>query len=84
MRQAAVSAARLQEKVGTLQQVLVEGYSQESDLLLEGRTRFQAPDVDGCVYINEGQALQGAFVAVRITEAHVYDLVGTVVENPRQ
>ena len=82
--QAAVSAARLQEKIGRVLPVLVEGYSQESDLLLEGRTSFQAPEVDGCVYINEGEAEQGAIVPVHITEAHVYDLVGKVVENPRR
>jgi ribosomal protein S12 methylthiotransferase len=58
--------------------VLVEGLSRESDLLLEGRTRYQAPDIDGCVYINEGTAAPGDIVMVRITEAHIYDLVGRI------
>ncbi|MDO5673295.1 MAG: 30S ribosomal protein S12 methylthiotransferase RimO [bacterium] len=79
--QAEVSAALLQEKVGTVQPVLVEGYSQESDLLLEGRTRFQAPDIDGCLYISAGKANVGDIVAVRVSEAHVYDLVGEVLEQ---
>ena len=78
--QAEVSAALLQEKVGTVQPVLIEGYSQETDLLLEGRTRFQAPDVDGCVYISAGEVKVGDIVPIRITEAHVYDLVGEVLE----
>ncbi len=79
--QAEVSAALLQEKIGSIQPVLVEGYSRESDLLLEGRTPFQAPDIDGCVYISSGQADVGEIVAVRITEAHVYDLVGEMLES---
>ncbi len=61
--------------------MLVEGYSRESELLLEGRTRFQAPEIDGCVYITAGQADVGDIVAVRVTEAHVYDLVGEVEER---
>ena len=59
--------------------MLVEGLSRETDLLLEGRTRFQAPEIDGCVYINEGEASPGDIVTVRVTEAHIYDLVGGIV-----
>lgn len=77
--QAAVSASLLQEKVGTTLPVLVEGYSEESDLLLEGRSLFQAADIDGRVYINAGRAERGEIVNVRVTEAHVYDLVGEIV-----
>lgn len=77
--QAEVSAGVLRKYVGSVQPVLVEGYSRESDLLLEGRTRFQAPDIDGCVYISAGQANAGDIVSLRITEAHVYDLVGEVL-----
>lgn len=79
--QAEVSAGILRGKIGTIQPVLVEGYSRESDLLLEGRTSFQAPEVDGCVYINDGQAERGAIVRVRITEAHIYDLVGEALSD---
>lgn len=77
--QAAISQERLQGYVGQEMEVLVEGLSQETDLLLEGRTRFQAPEIDGCVYINEGGASPGDIVTVRITEAHIYDLVGGIV-----
>jgi len=75
-----ISAAVLQKYVGRVEQVLVEGLSRESDLLLEGRTRYQAPEVDGCVYIASGNVEPGALVDVRITEAHTYDLVGAVEE----
>lgn len=77
--QAEISQAKNQARIGTVAQVLVEGVSKETDLLLEGRAKFQAPDVDGCVYINEGQCNPGDLVMVRFTEAHTYDLVGEIV-----
>ena len=79
--QAEISLARNQAMVGRVESVLVDGVSRESDLLLEGRTRFQAPDIDGCVYITSGMCNPGDFVEVRITEAHPYDLVGEMVEE---
>lgn len=77
--QSAISETLLKKYVGRTEPVLVEGLSRETDLLLEGRTRFQAPDVDGCVYINEGTASPGDIVKVQITESQVYDLVGGVL-----
>ncbi len=78
--QAEISKSRLQQYVGREEMVLVEGLSRETDLLLEGRTRYQAPDIDGCIYINDGTANPGDIVKVRITEAHVYDLVGGIID----
>lgn len=77
--QAEISADIQQRAVGSIETVLVEGVSRETDLLLEGRTRYQAPEIDGCVLINDGEASPGDFVQVEITEAHVYDLVGRIV-----
>jgi ribosomal protein S12 methylthiotransferase len=77
--QVEISTAKQQRFVDTVEPVLVEGLSGESDLLLEGRTRYQAPEIDGCVYINAGTANPGDIVQVRITEAHPYDLVGEIV-----
>ena len=77
--QAEISKNKLQQYVGREETVLVEGVSRESDLLLEGRTRYQAPDIDGCVYINEGTANPGDIVTVLMTEAHIYDLVGGIM-----
>jgi len=57
----------------------VEGVNRETDLLLEGRTRFQAPEVDGCVHINDGIANPGDIVQVKICETQIYDLVGGIV-----
>ncbi len=76
--QSEVSAEMLLKYVGKTEPVMVEGLSSETDLLLSGRTRFQAPDIDGCVLINDGTASPGDIVDVEITEAQVYDLVGRI------
>lgn len=79
--QAKISANTLTQYVGKKEVVLVEGVSKETDLLLEGRTRYQAPDIDGCVLINDGTADSGDLVTVEITEAHIYDLVGGIISR---
>ncbi len=77
--QADLSVEIQQKYLGRTEMVLVEGVSDETDLLLEGRTRFQAPEVDGRVYINDGTANPGDLVRVEISETQVYDLVGGIV-----
>jgi ribosomal protein S12 methylthiotransferase len=77
--QSEISQRRLQRFVHKVEPVLIEGVSRETDLLLEGRTRYQAPDIDGCVLINEGDTRSGEIVEVEITEAQTYDLVGRIV-----
>lgn len=79
--QAEISLDHNRRRVGGVEEVLVEGVSGESDLLLEGRSWFQAPDIDGCVYINEGECEAGELVRVKIREAHPYDLVGSVLSD---
>lgn len=78
--QSELSEAIQVKYIGRVEPVLVEGVSRETELLLEGRTRFQAPEVDGCVYINEGIASPGDIVNVRISESQTYDLVGGIIE----
>ncbi len=65
--------------VGRILPVIVEGVSDESELLLKARTSQQAPDIDGLVYINDGRANIGEIVNVKITSSHDYDLVGRIV-----
>ena len=77
--QAKVAAARNRARVGSVQRVLVEGVSAETDLLLQGRTSQQAPEVDGLVYLNEGRAEVGRIVDARVTAAHGYDLVAGII-----
>lgn len=67
--------------VGKTIEVVVEGLSEETDLLLQGRMSQQAPDIDGVVLINDGQAKVGQFVKVRVTDSMDYDLIGEIVEQ---
>ncbi len=81
--QARVSFRKNRALVGQIEPVLVEGFSEETDLLLRGRSVRQAPDVDGQVYITAGQAEIGAIVPLRITDSSEYDLIGEILEtNP--
>ena len=63
--------------------MLLEGPSEESDLLLEGRTPMHAPEIDGKVFVNdvpeEIEPEPGQFYRCQITEAHEYDLVARIV-----
>jgi ribosomal protein S12 methylthiotransferase len=83
-QQAAISLRKNSAFVGRKVRVLIEGPSPQSELVLGGRTERQAPEIDGTVLVTDGWAESGTFAKVEITEAHPYDLVGTVVEpeNP--
>ncbi len=76
-----VSFQKNRSLVGHIEPVLVEGFSEETDLLLRGRSVRQAPDVDGQVYITAGQADIGSIVPLRITDSSDYDLIGEIVED---
>jgi ribosomal protein S12 methylthiotransferase len=76
-----VSFRRNRSLVGRIVPVLVEGFSEETDLLLSGRSMRQAPDIDGQVYITAGQAMVGDIVPLRITDSSDYDLIGEIVEE---
>lgn len=74
-----ISRDKHREFIGRTVDVLVEGVSEETDLLLVGRHSQQAPDIDGITYINDGEANIGELVKVKITDAMDYDLVGGIV-----
>jgi ribosomal protein S12 methylthiotransferase len=78
--QSRISYRKNRALVGKIEPVLVEGYSDETDLLLAGRAVCQAPDVDGQVYITAGRANVGDIVPLRITDSSEYDLIGEIVE----
>ena len=69
--------------VGETVRVMFEGESNESDLLWQGRMETQAPDIDGCVLINDAPEgfvpVPGQMVNVLIEEAQEYDLVGRII-----
>ncbi len=80
--QARISRRKNRARVGDVVRVLFEGESKESELLWQGRMETQAPDIDGCVLINDVPdgvlPSAGDFVNVEITEAHEYDLIGGI------
>ena len=74
--QAEISADKLQRKVGSVQRVLVDLLDGE---LAIGRSMADAPEIDGLVQIQDGQAMglkPGEFVDVRILGADEHDLFG--------
>jgi len=81
--QAKISRRKNRARVGEVVRVLFEGESKESELLWQGRMETQAPDIDGCVLINDVPdgvlPENGQFVNVEITEAHEYDLIGRII-----
>lgn len=77
--QARLSFRRNRALIGTTEQVIVEGYSEETDLLLRGRSSRQAPDIDGQVYITAGTAEVGDIVSLKVTDSSDYDLIGEIV-----
>lgn len=79
--QSRISFRKNRALVGHVEPVLVEGVSEETELLLRGRSLRQAPDVDGQVYITAGQAEVGSIVQLRITDSSEYDLIGEIVED---
>ena len=79
--QARVSFSKNRALVGKTETVLVEGYSDETDLLLKGRSARQAPDVDGQYLITAGQADVGQLVQLKITDSSEYDLIGEIIEE---
>lgn len=81
-RQAEISAARLEAKIGTVQRCLV-------DLLEDGiavaRSSADAPEIDGLVHIQNGEQAglrPGQFVDVEITDSDDHDLFGDAVHAP--
>jgi ribosomal protein S12 methylthiotransferase len=84
---------KLQQKISTKAKaawvgreidLLVEGESEETELLWEGRTSLHAPEIDGKVFINDfgphETLVPGAFYRAEITESHDYDVVARILE----
>jgi ribosomal protein S12 methylthiotransferase len=78
-----ISRMKKKALVGRELDLLLEGPSEETELLLEGRTEMHAPEIDGKVYINDlgenEKARPGQFLRCEITDAHDYDLVARIV-----
>jgi ribosomal protein S12 methylthiotransferase len=79
-----ISRRKLKKKVGQTFPVLVEGRSEETDLLYTGRLETQAPEIDGRVFINDflgDEPHPGDFRWATVTESSDYDLVARLEEK---
>jgi ribosomal protein S12 methylthiotransferase len=78
-----ISKKKKKALVGREYDLLLEGESEETELLLEGRTPMHAPEIDGKVFVNDfPEALDpqpGQFYRCEITEAHDYDLIAKIL-----
>ena len=78
-----ISRKKKKSLVGREFDLLLEGASTESDLLLEGRTAMHAPEIDGKVFVNDypdgNEPREGEFYRCRVTAAHDYDLVAEII-----
>jgi ribosomal protein S12 methylthiotransferase len=67
-----ISAAKLERKIGREMTVLVEEVDEEGAI---ARSAADAPEIDGMVYVNDGQGLEvGEFATVRVMDSDVHDL----------
>jgi ribosomal protein S12 methylthiotransferase len=80
--QQTISRRKKKALIGREFDLLIEGPSDETELLWEGRTEMHAPEIDGKIFINDlgsREAIEpGEFVRCEITEAHDYDLVAKI------
>ena len=76
-RQQAISAKRLKRKVGTRQQIIID---EVGPSVARGRSKGDAPEIDGSVYVASRRPLRvGEIATVKIERAEEYDLHGSVV-----
>jgi ribosomal protein S12 methylthiotransferase len=78
-----ISRRKNRALIGTELEVLVEGPSEESDLVMAGRHAGQAPEIDGSVYLSGGPVQPGDLCHARVTSASDYDLVAEVLDRER-
>jgi ribosomal protein S12 methylthiotransferase len=79
-----ISRKARKQWIGREIDVLVEGESEETELLWQGRGLDMAPEIDGKVLINDfgphDLLVPGTFYRAQITESHDYDVVARIIE----
>ena len=74
-RQQKISAAQLQKKVGKRLPVIID---ETTGLTAKGRTKYDAPEIDGSVHVTSRRPLRaGDIVTVKVERSDAYDLHGT-------
>jgi ribosomal protein S12 methylthiotransferase len=76
-----ITEEKLKAQVGKVYEVLIDGPSEETDLVLVARSEYQAPSVDGLIYIGNRWLGAGELAMARITESHTYDLVAEILDE---
>ncbi len=84
LAQRQISREKNAERVGQSLSVLVEGPSEESELVMVGRHAGQAPEVDGVVYLSHGPVEPGTLCTARVVSSTDYDLLAEVQSTPAE
>jgi ribosomal protein S12 methylthiotransferase len=79
--QRAISKKKNRALIGRELEVLVEGPSEESELVMTGRHAGQAPEIDGIVYLSGGPVLPGELRRAVVTQTTDYDLLADVIDD---
>ncbi len=81
-RQHKIHEQKMKALVGSVHEAIVEGASEEHELLVKGRLWSQAPEIDGLTYLSSHRALSvGEIVHVLVTDAKDYDVVAEVLDD---
>lgn len=79
--QRGITLRKNQARIGQELSVLVEGASDESDLVMVGRHAGQAPEVDGAVYLSHGPVQPGTLCTAKVVSVTEYDLLAEAYPN---
>jgi ribosomal protein S12 methylthiotransferase len=86
-RQKRIVAATQKQRLGSEMAVIIDGPSPEHELVIQGRTEGQAPEIDAVVYLTDcDPALYrpGDLIRAQIVETRDYDVVATPVGVPAE
>jgi ribosomal protein S12 methylthiotransferase len=76
-----ISLKKNMDKIGKIYDILIEE-KVEDDNIYVGRTEYDAPEVDGVVYVRSDTKLnEGQFVKSKIVDALEYDLIGEIINE---
>ncbi|HPZ07065.1 MAG TPA: TRAM domain-containing protein, partial [Candidatus Eremiobacteraeota bacterium] len=76
-----ISLEKNKSLIGTVQEVIVEKIITKGTYKTIGRTKRDAPDIDGSIYLQASEVLPGDIVKAKITKAKEYDLIGEIVSK---
>lgn len=79
--QESISEEIMESYLGTIQEILVDAPHEEWPGLHTGRTWFQAPDIDGQVYVSGRDVRPGALIKAEITDTDIYDMSALSIQG---